>query len=114
MIMRATIQILDAALDKLETRKSRYHSLGSYVVCCVANSNVAHNINMLYPAKSISKFTMIFYLCLTKGIYNQGNCINEFLFICVVCHEGVSKFLNFPVGKIHLIAPWCDKSWKYT
>ena len=67
--MRVTSKILDAALETLETSKIKFHSFGSQEAGCVANLNYAHNIDVLYQANSISKFTTIFHLWLTKGIY---------------------------------------------
>ena len=60
--MRVTSQILDAALAKLETRKSRFHSLGSQAAGCVENINYDHNSNVLYLEYSMSKFTITFHL----------------------------------------------------
>ena len=51
--MRVTIHILDAALEILETKKSRCHSLVSQAEGCVANVNSDHNRNVLYLAKSM-------------------------------------------------------------
>ena len=59
--MWATIQILDAALETLQTRKSKCHILVSYEAGFVANSNSVQNSNVLYPDKIMSKFTMIFH-----------------------------------------------------
>ena len=71
--MRVTSNILNAAIETLETRKSRWHSLGSQVEVCVENVNYTHNSNVLYPcfynlAKSMYKFTMILDLLILKGI----------------------------------------------
>ena len=68
MFMGVIGQILGAALDTLETRKSICHSLVYQAADCAANFNSSHNSNVLYPANSMSKFTMIFHLCLTEGI----------------------------------------------
>ena len=59
--MRVTIHVLDAALETLETRKSRCHSLVSQVAGCVKNVNYDHNSNVLYKSKIMPKFTMIFH-----------------------------------------------------
>ena len=66
--MRVTSQIFDADLIALETSKSRCHSLVSQLIGCVENVNSSHNRNFLYPAKIVSKFTILFYLCLTNVI----------------------------------------------
>ena len=66
--MRVTIQILDAALETLETRNIRCHILGSQAAGCVENVNSYYNRNVLYTSKIVSKFTMIFRLFLTKCI----------------------------------------------
>ena len=68
-LMRVTIQILDTEFETSEYSKSRCHSLGSQAEVCVENINSAYNRNVLYLAKDISKFTMIFRLCLMRGIY---------------------------------------------
>ena len=93
--MRVTIQILDAALETLETRNSRSHSLGSHAEGCVANLNYAHNSNVLYPSKIMSKFTMIFHFCLPKAIYCKWKCIHDLLFVCGVCPKGCTKLSKF-------------------
>ena len=67
--MRATSYILDAALETLENRKSRYQSLGYQEEGCNENVNYSHNINEINPDKNMSKFTMILYLWLPKVIY---------------------------------------------
>ena len=66
--MRVNIQILNANIETLETRNSRCHSLGYQVVVCVTNINSDHNRNLMYPSKSMAKFTMIFHLFLTMVI----------------------------------------------
>ena len=65
--MRVTIYILNAALETLVTMNIRCHSLVSHMECCVANVNSAHKSNVLYPDKSMSKFSMILHLYLTRG-----------------------------------------------
>ena len=67
--MRVTSKILNAKLETFETRKSRFHILGSQAEGYVENVNSAYNRNVLYLAKIMSKFTMIFNFCLTKEIY---------------------------------------------
>ena len=62
--MKASGQILNAALKNLETSKSRFHVLGSQVEGYVANLDYANNRNVMYPDNSISIFTRIFHFCL--------------------------------------------------
>ena len=64
--MRVTSQILNTSLEKLETRKSRGHSLGFQTAGCVPNFMYTHNINVLYPAMSMSKIFMILHFCLME------------------------------------------------
>ena len=80
---------------------------------CVTNFYPDHCINILYPAKSIIKFTTVLHLFLMKGIFFQLNFINEILLIFVVHTKGVSTFLNFPDGNHFLPSPRCDQSYKY-
>ena len=67
--MRLDSNILYEALDKLETSKSSFHSLGLQAAGCVANVDSSHNIDVLYPAKNMSKFTMRFNFYHTKGFF---------------------------------------------
>ena len=67
--MRVTRQILNSGLETLEIRKRRCQSLGYQAAGCVTNVNYSLNINVLYPSKSMSRFTMIFNFYLSKGIY---------------------------------------------
>ena len=57
--MRVTSQILNAALETLDARKIRCHSLGSQPAGCVENVNSAHNSNLMYHVNIISKFAVI-------------------------------------------------------
>ena len=96
MFMRVTIQILYAALETL--MKSRLHSLYSQAVGCVTNSNPNHNRNVLYPAKIMSKFTILLNFCLTKRISCSWKCSHELLFVHGVSPKScisLSKFSSW-------------------
>ena len=67
--MRVTSQILNAALDTLETRTSRCHSLGYQMSGCVTNVKYTHKNNALYLANIMSNFFMISHFCFTEVIY---------------------------------------------
>ena len=69
VFMRLTSQILNTALDTLETRDSRCYSLGFQTEGCVTNVNSTHKSNAMYPAKSMYKFSMILNFCLMKGVF---------------------------------------------
>ena len=60
--------ILNAALETLETRKSRCHSLRLNMSGCVTNANYTHKSSLLYLFESMSKFSMILHFYLMKGI----------------------------------------------
>ena len=66
--MRATSQILNAVIVTLETSKSRCNSLDYQAEGYAENLNYDHNINVMYPTNSMSKFTIIFRFCLMKEI----------------------------------------------
>ena len=59
--MSLNIQILGSALETLENRKIICHSLGYQAAGGVGNVNSDHISNVMYPAKNMSKFTMIFH-----------------------------------------------------
>ena len=73
--------ISNTYLDTLKTWKSRHHILGSKVTVCVTDINPANYINVLYPSKIMSKFPMVFHLCLMESISYQCNCSHELFFI---------------------------------
>ena len=98
--MRVTIQIFNADIETLENRKSRCHSLCYQTSGCVTNFNYSHNINVLYPTKSVSKFSIVFHFYLTKGSYCKGKYINELLFICGVCTK---RYIN--ISKLSIWGP---------
>ena len=60
MFMRATNQILDAALETLKIVNNMCHVLVSQAARCVENDNSNHNRNLVYPANIMSKFIIIF------------------------------------------------------
>ena len=62
MFMRVTNNILDAEIETLETSTSRCHSLGYQAAGCVANTNSAHNSNVLYIANIVGNEILSFYL----------------------------------------------------
>ena len=49
----------------------------------------------LYPAKVVSKFTIIFDFCLVKGISCQCNFSHEFLYICIVFTNSCINYSKF-------------------
>ena len=67
--MNVTIQILDAGLETLETRNSRCQDFGYQMSDYVEYIYSDNNENVLYTANSISKTTMTFHFCITKGTY---------------------------------------------
>ena len=66
--MSVTSHVLDAPLETLETRNSSCNSLFSQAEGSVVNFSSSHNINVLYLANIMSKFTIIFNFYLKKGI----------------------------------------------
>ena len=74
------------------------HSLVYQAADCAANFNSSHNSNVLYPANSMSKFTMIFHLCLLREFNTEGSASMSSLSYVKYIRNGVSTFINFPVG----------------
>ena len=60
--MWVTIQIFNTALDTLETRNIRFHSVYFYATGCVANVKSTYKRNVLYTSKIMSKFSITFHL----------------------------------------------------
>ena len=92
--MRVNRQILDSVIENLETSKCRHHILGSQTADYVPNFNSDHYSNVLYLAKSISRFTMIFHLWIMKVIPVQGSAAMSYFSHMESVPKGVSTFLN--------------------
>ena len=78
--MRVTTQIFDTALETLENRNSRCPIFGYPAEGCCKNTNSAHNSNMMYPAKSMSKFNIISNFCLRLVP------VRIFYFALIICY----------------------------
>ena len=97
--MRVTIQILNTALNTLETRNIMCHSLGFHMVGCVTNFCSNHKSNVLYPANSMSKHSMLFHFCLIMGIFCQWKCSYDLLFMCKVCPKRCINLYKISIWK---------------
>ena len=94
-IMRVCRNILYASIETLETCKCWCHSLCYNSEGCVDNLNSAHDSNVSYQTKSVSKFTSMHPLFPLSFIYCQWNWSHELIIICRVCLKVCIKLLNF-------------------
>ena len=95
--VRVSSEIFNTYSDTLKTWKNRRHCLGSEVTGCVINMNPAHYFNVLDPAKSMYRFTMVLKFCFLKGISSQWNFYHEFFPMCGVCLKWCIDLPNFPI-----------------
>ena len=93
--MWVTSHILNTALDTLETRNIRCHSLVCQTTGSSTNSNSTHKSNFFYPSKIMSKFSIIFRVCLIRVIYCQCKFRHQLLFMCRVCTKRCINVYKF-------------------
>ena len=95
--MRMNIHILNKSIETLKARKSRYHILGTKATGYVTDFNTSHYINILYSAKSMSRFTMVFNFYLMKIISCKWNFRHKFLLRSELRLERCDKISKFSI-----------------
>ena len=95
--MRVNSQIFNADIETLWTSKSRGRSLVFQMGGCVTNANSNYKRNVMYQANSMSKCSMIFHLCLTKGM--SCSCKGKYLllFVCIFCPKSCINLSKFSI-----------------
>ena len=80
----------------LQTWKYWRHIFYSEAKVCVANLNLAHDINVLYPSKSVSNLHMPLLFWLLKSIIVNITVAMSSLSYAESVWNGVSTFIKFP------------------